>query len=101
MRNFNPVNPCDPCGCFNPICTPIIVRGATGITGSTGNTGATGATGATGPKGRSACDSVHYATFAGKSGNLFSSGIILINFYNFRLIFKKSIEIFLTSNRKN
>lgn len=91
MRNFNPFNPCDPCGCFNPICTPIIVRGAIGITGSTGNTGATGATGATGPKGRSACDSVHYATFAGKSGNLFSSGIILINFYNFRLIFKKSI----------
>ena len=85
MRNFNPFNPYDPCGCFNSLCTPIIVCGATGITGSTGNTGATG------PKGRFACDSVHYATFAGKSGNLFSSGIILINFDNFRLILKKSI----------
>lgn len=41
MRNFNPFNPYDPCCCFNSLCTPIIVRGATGITGSTGNTGAT------------------------------------------------------------
>ena len=98
MRNFNPFNPCDPCGCFNPICTPIIVRGATGITGSTGNTGATGATG---PKGRSACDSVHYATFAGKSGNLFSSGIILINFDNFRLILKSRLRFFLQATEKN